>query len=82
MQRSQRFAGGEIDVRLDVQEGRIAGLRIFGDFMGRREVGEIESALRGVLYERATMLDALSGLDLTEFFSGIAPEEVLGVLCP
>lgn len=34
VQRALRFPVGEIDVRLDIQQGRIAGLRIFGDFMG------------------------------------------------
>ena len=29
-----------IDLRLDVQENRIAGIRIFGDFMGQRDVAD------------------------------------------
>ncbi len=82
VQRALRFAGGEIDVRVDVQDGRIAGLRIFGDFMGRHDVDTLETTLRGVLYERVAMLDALGDLDLGEFFSGITRDEVLGVLLP
>ena len=82
VQRDRRFLGGEIDVRLDVQDGRIAGLRIFGDFMGRRDVGELEARLRGVLYQRDAMMDALVGVDLSEFFTGIGRDEVLSILCP
>ena len=82
VQRDRRFSGGEIDVRLDVQDGRIAGMRIFGDFMGRRDVGELEARLLGVLYERDAMMDALAEVDLAEFFTGIGRDEVLSILCP
>ena len=80
--RAQRFAGGEIDVRIDVQDGRIVGLRLFGDFMGRHDVDTLETMLKSVLYERAAILDALGDLDLSEFFTGISRDEVLGVLLP
>ena len=82
VQRAHRFTGGEIDVRVDVQEGRIAGLRLFGDFMGRHDVDTLEGMLKGVLFERAAILDALGDLDLGEFFTGISRDEVLGVLLP
>ena len=82
VQRAQRFAGGEVDVRIDVQDGRIAGLRIFGDFMGRHDVDTLENKLTGVLYERGAMLDALDDFDLGDFFSGISRDEVASVLLP
>ena len=82
VQRNQRFTGGEVDVRLDVKDGRIVSVRIFGDFMGRRDVDEIEALLAGVLYERDAMLDALADVDMASFFSGISRSEVMGVLCP
>ena len=82
VQRNQRFTGGEVDVRLDVKDGRIVSARIFGDFMGRRDVDELEALLAGVLYERDAMLDALADVDMASFFSGISRSEVMGVLCP
>ena len=82
VQRNQRFTGGEVDVRLDVKDGRIVSARIFGDFMGRRDVDELEALLAGVLYERDAMLDALAGVYMASFFSGISRSEVMGVLCP
>lgn len=82
VQRAARFAGGEIDVRLNVTEGRIASIRIFGDFMGRRDVAELETRLGGVLYERAAVMQALADLDVGEFFSGITADEAMSVLAP
>src|SRR5690606_23396201 len=55
VQRAQRFPAGEIDVRLDVQGGQIAGVRFFGDYMGRVDVGELEALLTGLPYDRETL---------------------------
>ena len=82
VQRDRRFPGGEIDVRIDAQDGRSTGIRIFGDFMGRRDVGEFEARLCGVLYERDAIMDALAEMDLADFFTGIGRDEVLSILCP
>lgn len=82
VQRANRFAGGEIDVRLDVKDGRIVSIRIFGDFMGRRGVEELEARLAGVLFERDAVFQALADLDVGEFFSGITADEVMSVLAP
>ena len=82
IQRVRRFPAGEIDVRFDVQQGRIAGLRIFGDFMGRSDVGELEARLLSVAYNRDAMIDALGSLDLPSYFGEVSGEDVLGILCP
>ncbi|HEX6965014.1 MAG TPA: lipoate--protein ligase, partial [Gemmatimonadaceae bacterium] len=80
VQRAQRFTAGEIDVRIDLEGGSIAALRIFGDFMGRREVRELEERLRGTRYERSAITAALQGFELRDYFGDIAPEDVLSVL--
>ena len=82
VQRAKRFPIGEIDVRLDVQENRIAGIRIFGDFMGRSEVAELESKLLGLPFEREPIVAALEGLDFTQYFGEVHRDEVLTLLCP
>lgn len=82
VQRSQRFPAGEIDVRLDVQEGRIASVRLFGDFMGREDVAEVERRLLGVAYDRPSVAVALHDVDLSSFFGDIARDDVLGVIVP
>ena len=82
VQRAQRFPAGEIDLRFDVQQGLIAGLRIYGDFMGRHDVAELETKLRGVPYDRDTMLVAIGDTDFAQYFGDIAREDVLGLLLP
>ncbi len=82
VQHARRFPAGEIDARLDVQQGRIASLRIFGDFMGRADVRELETLLQGLPYQRDAVAGALVGVDLTSYFGNVDPDDVLSVLCP
>ena len=82
VQRAQRFPAGELDLRFDVHNNRIAGLRIFGDFMGRRDVAELEARLRGIAYDRDAMLAAIDDEDLSQYFGDVAREDVLGLMLP
>ena len=82
VQRSQRFLSGEIDVRLDVKENRIAGIRIFGDFNGRSDVAELEARLLGLPFEKESVAEALRGVELNDYFGEVPREEVLALLQP
>ena len=82
VQRSQRFPAGEIDARLDIQEGRIAGVRLFGDFMGREDVAELERRLIGVAYDRPSVSSALADTDVSAYVGDIARDDVIGVIVP
>jgi lipoate-protein ligase A len=81
VQRAQRFPGGEIDVRIDVQDGLVKGLRFFGDFIGEAEVAGLEERLRGLRYDRQTLDAALEGVDVSEYFGSVTREEILSLLC-
>ena len=82
VQRSQRFPAGEIDVRLDIQEGRVASVRIFGDYMGREDVSELERRLIGIAYDRPSVSSAIGDLDVSAYFGDIARDDVIGVIVP
>ena len=82
VQRAQRFPAGEIDARIDVQEGRIAGIRLFGDYMGRDDVAILEALLLGVRYDRSSVSAALEGVDVSAYFGDVGREDVLGVIVP
>lgn len=82
VQRARRFPAGEIDVRLDVREGRIESARIFGDFMGRLDVAELEARLRGLRYERDAVAAALDGMTVADYVGDVAHDDVLDLLAP
>jgi lipoate-protein ligase A len=80
VQRARRFPAGEIDARIDVQHGRIAAVRLFGDYMGREDVGALEARLVGLPYERQAVAAALAGVDVSAYFGDVAAADVLDVL--
>jgi lipoate-protein ligase A len=80
VQRTKRFPTGEIDLRIDVHRGAISGVRIFGDFIGQREVSEVEQRLLGVRYELDDLEHALAGAEIGEYFGGVSREEFLELL--
>lgn len=82
VQRAQRFAGGEVDVRLDIQNNHIVSASIFGDFMGQGDLGDITSRLVGVTYERTAIAQALADIDTTHYITNVSKDELLSVLVP
>jgi lipoate-protein ligase A len=82
VERAHRFPAGEIDVRLYIEKGRISSIRIFGDFMGQREVRDIEERLTGLPYDADAITSALSDLDLSLYFGAIPAEEAMRLLKP
>ncbi|WP_318617914.1 lipoate--protein ligase [Sporosarcina sp. YIM B06819] len=80
MQHSHRFPVGGIDVRLDVNKGIIEDVNIFGDFFGVGEVSVIEDSLKGVQYDRQSMSEALTVIDIPAYLGGITKEEFLQLI--
>lgn len=77
---SHRFPVGGIDVRLQVEKGMVEDAKIFGDFFGVGDVSEIENAITGVKYERASLDEAVSGMDIPKLLGGITKEEFLKLI--
>ncbi len=80
VQKTQRFPYGEIDARLDIREGRIQSVRFFGDYFGQGDVAELEGRLKGIRYERESLLAALQDVDVSQYFGQIAWEEFVDFL--
>jgi len=77
---SHRFPVGGIDVRLQVEGGFVKEVHIYGDFFGVGDVAEIENAITGVKYERASLDEAISGFDIPTYLGGITKEEFLKLI--
>lgn len=80
LQNSHRFPVGSIDIRLEVNKGRIESCKIYGDFFGVGEVAEIEELLNGVRYEREAIVDALADLDVTHYFGKVTKDELINLI--
>lgn len=80
VQRSHRFTAGEIDVRVNVKAGRVENVRIFGDFMGREDVAELEARMVGLPYDYASISSVLADVDLDDYFGDIPASEAMRLL--
>lgn len=75
-----KFPVGIIEALLDVEQGRIAGLKLYGDFFGVKDVSELEELLTGVRYEESAVAAALEGIDLTGYFGKLDQADFVRLL--
>ncbi|WP_033829569.1 lipoate--protein ligase [Bacillus andreraoultii] len=80
IENSKRFPIGTIDVRLDVAQGIIENVKIFGDFFGWGDVAEIENKLTGVRYEKSELEEALKDVDIKHYFGNIEKEDFINLI--
>ncbi|PTQ86235.1 lipoate-protein ligase [Trichococcus patagoniensis] len=77
IQKHHRFPIGSIEVRLNVEDGHIQQLKVFGDFFGLGEIKDVEDAFIGVKYAKEDILAKLNELDIKKYFGNVTAEELL-----
>ncbi|GAB6087014.1 lipoate--protein ligase [Alkaliphilus crotonatoxidans] len=80
IQKSKRFTGGLLDIRFDVQQGKISQLKIYGDFLSSSDVSGLEERLTGLTYEETAITDGLKDLELSNFLGQITLDELIECL--
>ncbi len=80
VRKDARFPIGKVDARIDVEEGRIQSIKLYGDFSGRADVAELEAFLVGVPYDRARLSEALAGVDLDRYFGQMDAATLIDLL--
>ncbi|TCZ77502.1 lipoate--protein ligase [Paenibacillus albiflavus] len=80
IQNMKRFPVGIIDLRMDVAEGRIKGMKVFGDFFGVEDVSELESKLQGVKYEETEVREALDDVNIQGYFGAITLDNFIDLM--
>jgi lipoate-protein ligase A len=80
IQNAHKFTSGIVDVRLQVEEGRLKEIKIYGDFFGVLDVAELEEILAGVRYDETSIHQALAEIDLNRYFGKMSEPEFLALL--
>lgn len=78
--RRNRFGIGSIEAKMNVSEGEIKEIKIFGDFFGLGEISDVENALRGIKYEKAAIIEAVEKIDVKKYFGNIETEDLSNLL--
>ncbi len=77
VRKTRRFASGEIDAHIMVQDGVIQSVKLFSDFIGQEEVTSLEARLSGVRYDGKDLSAALSDIDVASYFGGLSNAELI-----
>lgn len=80
VQRTKRFPAGEIDLRIQVERGWIRGMKIYGDFMSRGDVGDLETRLCGARYDRGDLARLVGSLNVREYFEDVGSDDFIALL--
>ncbi|HCE12773.1 MULTISPECIES: lipoate--protein ligase [unclassified Enterococcus] len=80
IERRHRFPIGSIEIRLNVQEGRISDAKIFGDFFGLGDIQDVEHILVGTRYAKDDLQAKIDTIDVKKYFGNITPEDLLGLI--
>jgi lipoate-protein ligase A len=75
IQKTQRFPFGQIDARIEVHSGQIQQIKLFGDFLGLRDIGYVESRLVGVRYDKNHLQEAIENVELKDYLGGLTAQE-------
>ncbi|MGG5306168.1 lipoyltransferase and lipoate-protein ligase A [Enterococcus pernyi] len=78
--RQKRFSIGSIEVHLNVSEGIIEDVKIFGDFFGLGDIKDVEQVLTGIKYDKATLQEAVETIDIKKYFGAIEAQDLLELL--
>ncbi|MGM0107626.1 lipoate--protein ligase [Enterococcus sp. AZ172] len=78
--RQKRFSIGSIEVHLNVSEGIIEDVKIFGDFFGLGDIKDVEQVLTGIKYDKATLQEAVETIDIKKYFGAIEVQDLLELL--
>lgn len=78
--RRERFPIGSIEAKMNVSDGKINDIRIFGDFFGLGEIADVEKILTGIKYDKESITKAVSTIDLKKYFGNIEVADLVDLL--
>lgn len=82
VKKRKHFDMGTIDARFKVQNGKISTARFYGDFFGPQDVSELEQKLIGTNYDYDSLKSSFENNDLSRYFTGINPDDILHLVQP
>ncbi|GIP22558.1 lipoate--protein ligase [Paenibacillus sp. J22TS3] len=77
---AKKFPAGIIDLRMDIKDGKIEEIKIYGDFFGVGDVADIENKLRGLRYEENEVREALANVDIKHYFGNVELGDFVGLV--
>ena len=80
MNKKMRTKGGSVQVIADIREGLFRDLQFFGDFFGEKDPQELADQLLGIRMDKTAVADALTNINVNDFFHNVTNEELIDLL--
>ena len=80
IEKSKRYPAGKVETKIEVEDGIIKSMKIYGDFFGGGEISNVEDKFKGVKYKEDEIEKVLDSIDIGYYFSKINKEELLGCI--
>lgn len=80
LERSERLSIGTVEAKLNVEKGKIADIRLYGDFFGMGELSDVEEKLKGIKYDAQSIREAFEQVDVKHYFGDVDVEELIQLL--
>lgn len=78
--KSGRCPGGKITFHINISRGKISACRIYGDFFGKEDIGNLAAALTGVYYTKEGIKEFLRNFPLADYVYNISGEDIMRCL--
>jgi len=75
-----RINGGNLEILLDVQKGMIHNAKIYGDFFYRRDISELEAALKNTPHDKTAIKQKLRPFNIDDYLANGSLEELVEAL--
>ncbi|MGH4123772.1 MAG: lipoate--protein ligase [Clostridium sp.] len=77
MEKSKRYPFGQLNIKLNVKDGRIKALGIYGDFFANKDLSKLQEGFIGVDFKEESLRQVIQGLELQEYIQGITIEDFI-----
>jgi len=75
IEKSKRYAFGQLNLKLNVKDGTIKNIGIYGDFFANKDLSNLQETFIGVKFEEYSVREAIQNLQLQEYIQGLTNED-------
>lgn len=80
IQRKRRLPSGKVEANINVVNGVIDDIKFYGDFFGVKDVQELADMLKGATYDKKSISEIISKININDYFMGVTNEEAVDIL--
>ena len=77
---SRRFAGGKVEVFLNIMRGAVIECAIRGDFLGTKSIRELEEIIESCEFTYKSIKEKISPVDIPSYLGDVTEDELLSCM--